>query len=252
MEWITRARLPGQRPMFNMGMLFEYGDAYERSESTCSGKELDVPELLSIVTEASKNLLWIVIKGGIVMVPLLASSLVALTVVVERLLFWRRMGKEHPGAAILALVAAGNLQQALKLAGESNHPVAQVLSAGIEHQHAAPDVAMAAEAQAQLQQLKRYLAILDTIITLAPLLGLLGTVTGMIGSFGIVSEVGLGQPHAITGGVAEALIATATGLFIAISALLPYNYFRASVEEVSNLIEVHATRLELYLQQQES
>jgi biopolymer transport protein ExbB len=111
---------------------------------------------------------------------------------------------------------------------------------------------MAAEAQAQLQQFKRYLPILDTIITLAPLLGLLGTVTGMISSFGIVSEVGLGQPHAITGGVAEALIATATGLFIAISALLPYNYFRTNVEAVSDMIEVHATRLELYLQQREN
>jgi biopolymer transport protein ExbB len=202
--------------------------------------------------DASRNLLGIVIKGGIVLVPLLASSLVALTVVVDRFWFWRRMGKHHPGGAILALASEGKLEQALKLAAESSHPVAQVLRAGIEHRHVAPAVAMSAEAQAQLQQLKRYLPILDTIITLAPLLGLLGTVTGMIGSFGIVSEIGLGQPHAITGGVAEALIATATGLFIAIAALLPYNYFRANVEEASDIIEVHATRLELYLQQQEN
>ena len=88
---------------------------------------------------------------------------------------------------------------------------------------------------------------LDTIITLAPLLGLLGTITGMISSFGIVSEAGLGQPHAITGGVAEALIATATGLSIAILTLVPYNYFRVKTEAMTDLIEERATRLELIL-----
>ena len=67
---------------------------------------------------------------------------------------------------------------------------------------------MQAAAQAELNQSRRYLPILDTVITLAPLLGLLGTITGMISAFGIVSEAGLGQPHAITGGIAEALIAT--------------------------------------------
>ena len=79
--------------------------------------------------------------------------------------------------------------------------------------------------------LKRRLVILDTIITLAPLLGLLGTITGMISSFGIMSDAGLGQPHAVTGGVAEALIATATGLLIAILTLIPYNYFTSRAEK---------------------
>ena len=79
---------------------------------------------------------------------------------------------------------------------------------------------MGAAAQAELSRAKAYLPVLDTIITLAPLLGLLGTITGMISAFGLVSEAGLGQPHAITGGVAEALIATATGLCIAIMTLI--------------------------------
>jgi biopolymer transport protein ExbB len=108
-------------------------------------------------------------------------------------------------------------------------------------------MAMEAASQAELHRLKRYLPMLDTIITLAPLLGLLGTITGMISSFGIVSEAGLGQPHAITGGVAEALIATATGLSIAILALVPYNYFRVKTETMTDLIEERATRLELVL-----
>ena len=107
--------------------------------------------------------------------------------------------------------------------------------------------AMEATAQAELRRVKAYLPILDTIITLAPLLGLLGTITGMISAFGIVSEAGLGQPTAITGGVAEALIATATGLFIAIMTLIPYNYFRSKVEQLTERIEEQASRLELFL-----
>ena len=89
------------------------------------------------------------------------------------------------------------------------------------------------------------------MITLAPLLGLLGTITGMIGAFGIVSEAGLGQPHAITGGIAEALIATATGLLIAIMTLIPYNYLRSKVEQLTDLLEEQATRLELLLGKRE-
>ncbi len=85
--------------------------------------------------------------------------------------------------------------------------------------------------------LKSRLGVLDTIITLAPLLGLLGTVIGMISSFGIMSEAGLGQPHAVTGGVAEALIATATGLLIAILTLIPYNYFTSRAEKEMDDIE---------------
>lgn len=102
-----------------------------------------------------------------------------------------------------------------------------------------------------MSQARRYLPILDTVITLAPLLGLLGTITGMISAFGIVSEAGLGQPHAITGGIAEALIATATGLLIAIMTLIPYNYFRSKVEQLTDVLEEQSTRLELLLGKRE-
>ena len=79
------------------------------------------------------------------------------------------------------------------------------MAAGIAHRNPAPAKAMEAAAQAEIPVLKRRLGVLDTIVTLAPLLGLLGTVVGMIGSFDVMSEVGIGQPHAVTGGVAEAL-----------------------------------------------
>jgi biopolymer transport protein ExbB len=89
--------------------------------------------------------------------------------------------------------------------------------------------------------------VLDTVVTLSPLLGLLGTVTGMIAAFGVMSTTGLEQPHAITGGVAEALIATAAGLGVAIVTLVPYNYFSTRAERTLDEIETQGTRLELIL-----
>jgi biopolymer transport protein ExbB len=200
-----------------------------------------------MLTRTGWNLSSILAKGGLVMVPLLVSSMIALAVILERCLFWRRFRKAEDDTTILAHVAAGHLAEATRMARASRHPVARVLLAGLEHPYSAPGMAMEAASQAELHRLKRSLPILDTIITLAPLLGLLGTITGMISSFGIVSEAGLGQPHAITGGVAEALIATATGLSIAILALVPYNYFRVKTEAMTDLIEERATRLELLL-----
>jgi biopolymer transport protein ExbB len=194
----------------------------------------------------------ILVKGGLVMIPLLASSIVAMAVILERLCFWWRLRRREVDITLIEeLVAEGHLAQALKLARESQHPVARVLYAGLEYRHLSPSTAMEAATQAELPRLGSYLPILDTIITLAPLLGLLGTITGMISAFGIVSETGLGQPHAITGGIAEALIATATGLFIAIMTLIPYNYFRAKVERLTERLEARATRFELLLSQRE-
>jgi biopolymer transport protein ExbB len=182
------------------------------------------------------------------MVPLLASSVLSLTVIIERYWFWRRLRTQVIDTMILQCVAAGDLDQALTMAHASQHPVTRVLHAGLMYHQRAPGTAMAAAAQAEIQRIKAYLPILDTIITLAPLLGLLGTITGMISAFGIVSDVGLGQPQAITGGIAEALIATATGLCIAIMTLMPYNYFRSAVEQLTERMEEQATRLELLLQ----
>jgi biopolymer transport protein ExbB len=181
------------------------------------------------------------------MIPLLVCSVISVTVTAERLYFWRSLQSQNVDATILALVAEGNLDAALRVASNSWHPVAHVLQAGLEHRGLSPTTAMEATAQAEVRHLRRFLPILDTIITLAPLLGLLGTITGMISAFGIMSEAGLGQPHAVTGGVAEALIATATGLFIAILTLIPYNYFNAKVEQFLARIEERSTRLELLL-----
>jgi biopolymer transport protein ExbB len=206
----------------------------------------------SLVTLIQGEVITFIVKGGLIMIPLLAASLIAVTVIVERFFFWRSLRVHKIDSAILTLVAEGDFTQAMAVASTSRHPVAQVLLAGLRSRDVAPGTAMQAAAQGELRQLRRYLPALDTIITLAPLLGLLGTITGMISAFGIVSEAGLGQPHAITGGIAEALIATATGLLVAIVALIPYNYFRARVEEMTDVMEEQATRLELLLSKQET
>jgi biopolymer transport protein ExbB len=106
---------------------------------------------------------------------------------------------------------------------------------------------MEAAARAEVARLKRYLPVLDTIITLSPLLGLLGTVTGMISAFGVMAQSGMNTPDAITGGVGEALIATAAGLGVAIAALVPFNFFNSRVETLLDTIERYGSRLELLL-----
>src|ERR1041385_4534285 len=151
----------------------------------------------------------IIIKGGIVMIPLLACSLISLALSIERILFWTRLKSKVVINEILALVEKGDYEQALKLGKNSPQPIARVLAAGIAHRNPAPAKAMEAAAQAEIPVLKSRLGILDTIVTLAPLLGLLGTVVGMIGSFDVMADVGIGQPHAVTGGVAGAVIGTA-------------------------------------------
>ena len=192
-----------------------------------------------------------IIKGGPVMAPLLACSIIALTVVIDRFLFWRRIGAREPIEELLRLVERHELAKALEAGRVADSPVARVLSAGLAHRNPSLSKAMEVAAQGEIPVLKKRLTILDTIITLAPLLGLLGTVTGMIGSFGIMSQSGIGQPHAVTGGVAEALIATATGLLIAILTLVPYNYFSNRAEQEIEQIEYYASRLELLLGERE-
>ena len=192
----------------------------------------------------------IIIKGGIVMIPLLACSLISLALTIERFVFWAKLKTKDVLQQILSLVEKGEFEQALKLGKNSSQPIARVLAAGIAHRNPAPAKAMEALAQAEIPVLKSRLGILDTIVTLAPLLGLLGTVVGMIGSFDVMSEAGMGQPHAITGGVAEALIATATGLLIAILTLVSYNYFTAKVEREMDRMEHFSSSLELLLHEQ--
>jgi biopolymer transport protein ExbB len=174
----------------------------------------------------------ILIKGGVVMIPLLACSLISLALTIERALFWTKLKSRRAIEEILALVKRGEFESALRLGKGSPEPIARVLAAGIAHRNPAPAKAMESAAQAEIPFLKRRLGILDTIVTLAPLLGLLGTVVGMISSFDIMSEAGMG----------------ATGLLIAILTLVSYNYFTARAEREIDALEHFSSSLELLLQ----
>lgn len=190
-------------------------------------------------------------KGGLMMYPLLLCSLAAMIVVIERAHFWWR--NREAGAeleTIFSLLESDRDKEARQQA-IAGGPVGRVLAAGIEHANPSPVTAMQAAATVEIGRMKAGLPVLDTVVTLAPLLGLLGTIIGMMQSFQIMATSGIGQPHAVTGGVAEALIATATGLLVAIMALIPHNYFAAGVERNTDRIEEYATRLELALRARE-
>lgn len=191
-------------------------------------------------------MLEIIYKGGFAMIPLIASSLVAVTVILERSWFWLRRGRSVPSDDVFRHAAAGEYGPALRLLNAREAPASRVLAAGLSSP-ARPAEAMEGAILAEMSAAKRFLPALDTIVTLAPLLGLFGTIVGMIQSFGIMSATGISQPHAVTGGIAEALIATATGLIVAVVSLVPYNYFQARVEREKESLEIAATRLEAAL-----
>ena len=189
-------------------------------------------------------------KGGPIMWPLLALSVVVLSVVIERFLFIlieRKNRDESLVGEILTQIEKGHLDQASRIGGESKDFVARAVTYALTHREKSFSEAMLRAANWELKRFHRGLTILDTAITLAPLLGLLGTVTGMIRSFDMLGGSELGAPSAITGGIAEALIATAYGLGIAITGLLPFNYLNSREEEARLEIQDAASHVEIHL-----
>ena len=188
------------------------------------------------------------VKGGPVMYPLLACSLISLTVIIERALFWiredmrtdRRLVEE-----VLELCRKGNWEEVrLKVSGSLDH-VVRILVSGILHREFSMTNAMESAAAEEIARMRRFLNVLDTMITVAPLLGILGTVLGIISSFEMLGSTGIDHPEAVTGGIAQALITTATGLAIAILSVLPFNYFNSRVESAASNMEIYATSLEI-------
>ncbi len=187
-------------------------------------------------------------KGGVIMWPLLACSIVALAVVFERLLFWMLIGIRKNQSLInriFTLTEEGDFDSAIKEGEASPCLVCRILTAGLAHRNYGLVQSLEAAATQEIEKMKRNLSVLDTIITLAPLLGILGTVSGIIISFDLLGEAGIEDPKAVTGGIAQALITTATGLTIAIIALLPYNALTRKVEKVTRHLEQLVTCYEV-------
>jgi len=182
------------------------------------------------------------------MYPLLACSLVSLTVILERSLFWIREKRRADNALVDQVLELARLRKYEEIRtntqGSADY-VVRVLVCGLVHREYSLSKAMEMAALEELKRMKTYLPVLDTMITAAPLLGILGTVIGIIHSFDMLGRAGIQDPQAVTTGIAQALITTAAGLLIAIFTLFPYNYFMSKVEKAAVRIEKYATSLEI-------
>jgi biopolymer transport protein ExbB len=187
-------------------------------------------------------------RGGFMMYPLLLSALIALTVILERFYFLGTVYKtpRETMREIFSLSEKHDFARAIEACRKLDTPVSSVLTSGLEHiDNPAEEMELSMKNRAEewIPQLEKRIEVLDTVITAAPLMGLLGTITGMMASFQVLSEKGVNEPNAITGGVAEALIATATGLVIALLCLVAYNYLSSKIKVYIYEVESAASRL---------
>jgi biopolymer transport protein ExbB len=183
--------------------------------------------------------------GGPVMWPILICTLVTIAVVGERVFWWVRESARRDSSRlekVLGSLENSDFPRATAEAKDTNDPVIRMIYHGLNHYHSSLEGALEVAAGVELQRAGRFLTVMDTMVTLAPLLGLLGTVTGLMKAFLKVGEAEL-SVQAVTGGIGEALIATACGLGIAILALVPFNYFTRKHAQLQFELETAATNV---------
>jgi biopolymer transport protein ExbB len=182
-------------------------------------------------------------KGGPVMYFILLCSLVAAVIIIERLIYFRRIRVDEDAllARLKGALSKGHAEEALALCEAHPSPIANLMKVGIENRREPKQLireAILDAANLEVPRLERFLSTLSTVGNLATLLGLLGTVTGNIKSFGVIGQLGVvGDPGLLARGIAEALLTTAFGLIVAIPVIFFYNFL---VTRVNNMI----TRLE--------
>ncbi|MFH1006695.1 MAG: MotA/TolQ/ExbB proton channel family protein [Candidatus Latescibacterota bacterium] len=195
------------------------------------------------------NLLTIVGKGGWLILPIVLCSLIAVVVIIER--FWTlHRAKTNTASLIIRLrgaLSTGDADRALRICRETQGPIATVLSAGMERhdqERARIREAMENAGNAEVFHLERYTGILATVAGVAPLIGFLGTVTGMIRAFMKIEALG-GNVNAdvLAGGIWEAMVTTAAGLAVGIPAMIFYNYFIGRVQRFVFEIETRSEEL---------
>ncbi|MGH8000381.1 MAG: MotA/TolQ/ExbB proton channel family protein [Brasilonema sp.] len=191
--------------------------------------------------------------GGVVMWPLLAFSVLAVALIIERVRFWVKINTRQNRVVreVLSLYRRDNVVGAMdQLQKNADLPIARIFLTALELEEPNPEefrLALESEAQAEIPLLKRFQNIFDTIISLAPLLGLLGTVLGLIVSFASlnIGDVGGSRTGGVTAGISEALVSTASGLVVAIFVLLFANTFRGLYQRQIALIQEYGGQLEL-------
>jgi biopolymer transport protein ExbB len=197
--------------------------------------------------------MWEIIKaGGPVMWPIILCSIGAAAIVLERL--WslqqdRVLPRELTGK-VWKLVETGQLTDKHIEALGQNSPLGRVLAAGLQNRHRGREIikeSIEDTGRHVAHDLERFLNILATIAAVSPLLGLLGTVTGIIAAFNAIVAQGVGDPRVLSGGIGEALITTAAGLIVAIPALMGYRYLRGRIDALVIDMEKEALKLVQYL-----
>ncbi|RCJ19174.1 biopolymer transporter ExbB [Nostoc sp. ATCC 43529] len=191
--------------------------------------------------------------GGVVMWPLLGFSVLGVALIIERIRFWVKINKRQNRVVrdVLNLYRLDNVVGAMdKLRQNADLPLARIFLAALELEEPNPEefrLALESEAQAEIPVLKRFQNFFETIISLAPLLGLLGTVLGLITSFASLNlgDVGGSKTAGVTSGISEALVSTASGLIVAIFILLFANTFRGLYQRQIALIQEYGGQLEL-------
>ncbi len=190
--------------------------------------------------------------GGVVMVPLLGFSILAVALIMERIGFWMRLVRRQDPVVreVLDLYKRSPRAAFLKLEQNLDLPIARIFLAALELERPTPEefrLALESAAQAELPLLKRFNTVFETIISLSPLLGLLGTVLGLIHSFASLrlGDVAGTNAAGVSAGISEALVSTAAGLAVAIFTLLFANTFRGLYLRQTALIQEYGGQLEL-------
>ncbi|HSM75869.1 MAG TPA: MotA/TolQ/ExbB proton channel family protein [Desulfobacterales bacterium] len=193
--------------------------------------------------------MWqIFVSGGPVMYPLLACSVLVLAVIIERAFFWMQLSvRRNPRLVdeVLELSRRADWEAIRQRVAGSKDYIVKILVTGIVHREFSLAKAMESAAMEEIEGMRRFMRVMDTMITVAPLLGIFGTVLGIISSFEMLGAAGIEHPETVTSGIAQALITTAAGLGIAILTVFPFNYFNARVEAAALTIEKYATSLEV-------
>ncbi len=193
-------------------------------------------------------MLEIVISGGWLMLPIIACSVIALAIVVERLwtLQRERVLPSDLTEKVWRWVRSNQLDSRHTQALNDSSPLGQILAAGLGNRHREREIikeAVEDTGRHVVHDLERYLNSLGTIAAITPLLGLLGTVIGMVKVFGAITIHGVGNPSVLAGGISEALITTAAGLSVAIPALIGYRYLRGRIDRLVVQMEKEALKL---------
>ena len=188
------------------------------------------------------------VQGGLMMYPLTLCSVLAVAVTLERAFCLRRKRIIRPEivGVIESIQGPNDISLALSACRQYKGPFSNLIRAGLDSRVLPLDEVrehVLDQGRQEMGVLQQGLVVLETVAGVSPLLGLLGTVLGMIKVFREISEVGIGQGNLLAGGIAEAILTTATGLFIAIPTLVLYNYFSHKAEGLILEMEKHANAL---------